>query len=58
MARMADLLTTDSVLVNGCILCDTETRMREQGIKAWGVSTSGQPLCADHYSFYLQEMMD
>ena len=58
MARMADLLTNDSVYLNGCILCDAEARMREQGIKSWGVSTSGQPLCPSHYDFYLEEIRD
>ena len=48
MARMADLLTVDTVLLNDCILCDCEAAARREGRKAWSVSISGQPLCADH----------
>ena len=58
MARMADLLTTDIALVNDCIICDTRETARILGRKSWSVSTSGQPLCADHYSFYLEEIRD
>jgi len=47
MAKMADTLTTDTVLVNDCIVCDMRVRMAAEGRKAWSVSTAGQPLCGE-----------
>ena len=47
-----------STMINDCIVCDTRERMRAEGRKAWSVSTSGQPLCADCNYERMMEMMD
>lgn len=57
MAKMADLMTTDTVLVNDCIVCDTRTRMEAEGRKAWSVSTAGKPLCGECNHERMLEMM-
>ena len=44
---LSDPHASVSTMVNDCIVCDTRERMRAEGRKAWSVSTSGQPLCAD-----------
>ena len=57
MAKMADTLTIDTVLVNDCIVCDTRERMAAEGRKAWSVSTAGQPLCGECNYERMMEMM-
>jgi hypothetical protein len=58
MAKMANLMTTDSVLVNDCIVCDTAERMRAEGRTAWSVSTAGQPLCGECNYERMMEIRD
>ena len=55
MAKMADLLTVDTVLFNDCIICDADVKAQQEGRKAWSVSISGQPLCADCNYFVMME---
>ena len=47
-----------STMVNDCVICDARERALAEGRKAWSVSTSGQPLCAECNAFRLEEMMD
>jgi hypothetical protein len=55
---LSDPRASVSTMVNDCIVCDTRERMRAEGRKAWSVSTSGQPLCADCNYERMMEMMD
>ena len=57
MAKMADTLCTDAVLLNDCILCDAEAKAQREGRKAWSVSIGGQPLCSDCNYFIMMERM-
>lgn len=54
MAKMADLMTTDTV---ACVVCDAEEKAKAEGRKGFSVSTSGKALCADHYQLRIDEMM-
>jgi hypothetical protein len=49
MAKIKDTLCVDTVLVNDCIICDTEANAIANGLKGWSVSISGQPLCGSHW---------
>lgn len=42
-------------MINDCIICDTDERMRAEGRKAWSVSIAGQPLCGDCNYFVMME---
>jgi hypothetical protein len=55
---VSDPYASVSTMVNDCIVCDTRERMLVEGRKAWSVSTSGQPLCADCNYERMMEMMD
>jgi hypothetical protein len=55
---LSDPRASVSTMVNDCIVCDTRERMLVEGRKAWSVSTSGQPLCADCNYERMMEMMD
>jgi hypothetical protein len=57
-SSLSDPRGSVSTMVNDCIVCDTDAKARAEGRKAWSVSTSGQPLCADCNEFRLQGMMD
>lgn len=48
MAKIKDTLSTDTVLLNDCIICDCDAAAKREGRKAWSVSISGQPLCGEH----------
>ena len=58
MARMAETLCRDTVLLNDCILCDCEAAAKREGRKSWSVSISGQPLCGDHHYEIMMERAD
>jgi hypothetical protein len=55
---LSDPRASVSTMINDCIVCDTRERMRAEGRKSWGVSTHGQPLCADCNYERMMEMMD
>ena len=58
MAKMKDTLCVDVPLLNDCILCDTDARMRAEGRTSWSVSISGQPLCWEHNYEIMMEKAD
>lgn len=58
MGLMSDPRASVSTMINDCIICDTAAKAEREGRKAWSVSISGQPLCADCNYNRLMEMMD
>ena len=58
MAKIAQTLCMDSVLLNDCIICDCEAAAKREGRKSWSVSISGQPLCGDHHWEIMMEKAD
>lgn len=55
MAKIAQTLCTDTVLVNDCVICDAEVKAQQEGRKSFSISISGQPLCADCNYFVMME---
>lgn len=54
---VSDPRASVSTMINDCVICDTRERALAAGLRAWSVSTAGQPLCADcNYERMMERM--